>query len=164
MEQKFQQTSSVDYSLKEGETLVLQLKSVSASHFLVNSVLWWVGALTEFSVCFFGVNRQVLKVWSPSFQSREWTTPHLRKRLTKKSPWSLSNHLRLLQDHSHLLRLSWSLPQTCRQIWILRELLNMRPQKPQKMIPNKQMLLQIKAHKIYQMTTLGIFRQLFNRL
>lgn len=33
MEQKFQQTSSVDYSLKEGETLVLQLKSVSASAF-----------------------------------------------------------------------------------------------------------------------------------
>lgn len=30
MEQKFQQTSSVDYSLKEGETLVLQLKSTSA--------------------------------------------------------------------------------------------------------------------------------------
>ncbi|XP_050383576.1 uncharacterized protein At1g03900 [Argentina anserina] len=29
MEQKFQQTSSVDYSLKEGETLVLQLKSKS---------------------------------------------------------------------------------------------------------------------------------------
>ncbi|PRQ50078.1 putative PH domain-containing protein [Rosa chinensis] len=30
MEQKFQQTSSVDYSLKEGETLVLQLKSKSS--------------------------------------------------------------------------------------------------------------------------------------
>ncbi|CAL2238748.1 unnamed protein product [Prunus armeniaca] len=33
MEQKFQQTSLVDYSLKEGETLVLQLKNVSVSSF-----------------------------------------------------------------------------------------------------------------------------------
>lgn len=29
MEQQYQQTSSVDYSLKDGETLVLQLKNVS---------------------------------------------------------------------------------------------------------------------------------------
>ena len=30
MEQHFQETSSVDYSLKEGETLVLQMKNVSS--------------------------------------------------------------------------------------------------------------------------------------
>lgn len=30
MEQQYQQTSSVDYSLKEGETLVLQIKTVSS--------------------------------------------------------------------------------------------------------------------------------------
>lgn len=30
MEQHYQHTSSVDYSLKEGETLVLQIKNVSS--------------------------------------------------------------------------------------------------------------------------------------
>lgn len=30
MEQQYQQTSSVDYSLKDGETLVLQLKNVKS--------------------------------------------------------------------------------------------------------------------------------------
>lgn len=29
MEHQYQQSSSVDYSLKEGETLILQLKNVS---------------------------------------------------------------------------------------------------------------------------------------
>lgn len=43
MEQQFQKTSSVDYSLKEGETLVLQLKSnVMHLNLLVNCVIWLI--------------------------------------------------------------------------------------------------------------------------
>lgn len=41
MEQQFQNTSSVDYSLKDGETLVLQIKSnVMHLNFLVYCVIW----------------------------------------------------------------------------------------------------------------------------
>lgn len=54
MEQKFQQTSLVDYSLKEGETLVLQLKNVSGSSFscqlcpLTHATYW--STLIEFNL------------------------------------------------------------------------------------------------------------------
>lgn len=47
MERHYQQTSLVDYSLKDGETLVLQIKNVSLLLFAVNYVEDWC---YEFSV------------------------------------------------------------------------------------------------------------------
>lgn len=159
MEQKFQQTSLVDYSLKEGETLVLQLKNVSVSSFSfqlcpVTHATYW-STLIEFNLV--AVNRKALKLSSPRFLR----TTHQRKRPTKKSPWFVSNHHHLPPDHFHRL-LVRSLPQTVPQISIFWGILTTKPQNQQKMIQKNQFLLEMKSLKIYQMMTLGIFRQLIN--
>lgn len=61
MEQQYQQASSVDYSLKDGETLVLQLKSVeflTPSNELIHHILLHMHHLTPF--LFVACNRKVV--------------------------------------------------------------------------------------------------------
>lgn len=131
MEQHYQKASSVDYSLKDGETLVLQIKNVSSLASLCQLSLHCklsMSVLIELNPCW--CNRKVGMGWSPSFlSSRVWTISHWKKRPTKKSQF-VSNPRHLHQDHFHLLVRAQIPHQTGYQISTWRELPKMRPKTP----------------------------------